>query len=47
VVSVLGRLLITRRLVVLVRHAAYREDPEELTDAGREQTRLTARRLAD
>jgi probable phosphoglycerate mutase len=37
----------TRRLVVLVRHAAYREDPEELTHAGREQTRLTARRLAD
>lgn len=36
----------TRRLVVLVRHGAAAEDPERLTDLGREQARLTADRLA-
>lgn len=35
-----------RRLVLFVRHGDYRPEPEELTDIGREQVRLTAGRLA-
>ena len=35
-----------RRLVMFVRHGDYNPDPEELTDIGREQVRLTAGRLA-
>ncbi len=35
-----------RRLVMFVRHGEYNPEPEELTDAGREQVRLTAGRLA-
>jgi serine/threonine-protein phosphatase PGAM5 len=34
-----------RRLVLLVRHGDYRREPEELTDIGREQVRLTGARL--
>ncbi|HEY6747145.1 MAG TPA: histidine phosphatase family protein [Mycobacteriales bacterium] len=35
-----------RRLVMFVRHGDYRAEPEELSDLGREQARLTAGRLA-
>jgi serine/threonine-protein phosphatase PGAM5 len=35
-----------RRLILLVRHGHYESEPEELTDTGREQVRLTADRLA-
>lgn len=35
-----------RRLIMLVRHGDYEPEPEELTDAGREQVRLTGERLA-
>jgi serine/threonine-protein phosphatase PGAM5 len=37
---------VARRLAMLVRHGDYRPEPEELTDIGREQVRLTAGRLA-
>lgn len=35
-----------RRLTMLVRHGDYEPQPEELTDVGQEQVRLTAARLA-
>jgi serine/threonine-protein phosphatase PGAM5 len=36
----------TRRLIMLVRHGDYVPEPQELTDTGREQVRLTGERLA-